>query len=144
MSDIGAPEKTVFARNVNIYKQITPEEIKYAEAENIRMEWGYSLYEEEVLGSAIPVQGTGVFSGTINIESLYTTDEEFSSFITPDSDGQIPEKTLYIKEKDSQGTPTTKTWTVKARFNRVEHVARKGGFVRCNVSGVLTQPPTVT
>jgi len=113
----------------------------YIGAKNVEMEWGYRLIQEPVIGQSDPVIGVGVFSGTISMELLASTDAELHDWITP-SNGAIAEKTLTITEIDTQATAQTRTWTVKAKFNRHGRTFRDDEFVRCRVSGVLTTEPT--
>ena len=139
MGTIGAQEKTVFGKNVVI--KIGTD--TYALAKSLRATWRHAIYDEPVLSSAIPIKGTGHFTGEIDIEALYSVDNNFLTLTTPGANGQIPESTITCEETDIEGTPVKKTWTFKAMLNEVEHQDQEDRFVRANVRGPLTAVPTV-
>lgn len=113
----------------------------YALANHVEAWWEYLVREEDVLGIENPLHGTGHFRGHVHIRRIYSTDKDLLSLQAP-SAGMVPETTITYALKDT-GTPTTKTWTLKARLGRIRHVVNMGDFVVAEISGPLTQVPTV-
>ena len=138
MSIIGSQAKAVFGRNA-VVKIGTA---TYALARNVRAEWSYAIDEDDVIGTAIPVQSTGRFRGTVEIEALASTDADFHDKLTPGADGQVPESTIILEEKDTQAVQQKRTWTIKARLNRFSNAHRELGKIVVTASGVMTAEPT--
>lgn len=138
MSAYGSQTTVVFIKNAKVKIGGTD----LAVAKNVNARWGNEIYEEEILGTDIPVTGTGRFSGTIEIEYLYCTDLNLATLVDPGADGQVPETTITEELKDTQEVAKTDTWTFKARLNRPEILGRVGGFVVARVTGVMTARPT--
>lgn len=113
----------------------------YALAYLLDIRFGYRNIQEDALGTENPLMSAGHFRGRITIGRFYSTDINLKSLITP-SAGVIPETTITYALKD-QDVPTTVTWTVKARLNEIHHAVRMGSIVVAEVSGDLTEIPTV-
>ena len=138
----GDDSKRVYAR-----KDLTTVKIggdTYALANYVEYWAEYALEQREQLGADKPLQASGLFSGFIRIRRVYSTDKDLLTLITP-SNGITPESTIEFAYKDTQGTPVTKTWTIKARLNRIEHRWDLAGerFVMATVSGYMTEAPTI-
>jgi len=138
MSTIGSQAKSVFGRNATVKIGTGT----YALARNVRAEWNYAIDEDDVIGTAIPVQSTGRFRGTVEIEALASTDSDFHDKLTPGADGQVPESTIVLEEKDTQAVQQKRTWTIKARLNRFSNAHRELGKIVVTAGGVLTAEPT--
>ena len=105
----------------------------------------YAIEQLEALGADKPLQASGPFRGFIRIRRCYSTDKDLLAIITPTA-GMVPESTIEIAYTDTQGTPVMKTWTLKARMNRLEHRWELTGtqrFVMATVSGPMTEAPSV-
>lgn len=113
----------------------------FALANYIETRWGYEIAEADVLGDDEPIQGTGHFRGHIVIRRFYSTDISLLSIQAP-SGGMVPETTITYALKDT-GSPTTKTWTIKARLSNIRHIVQVGQFVMAEVEGPMTTVPTV-
>ncbi len=113
----------------------------YALANYVEAWWEYEIKEDDVFGSEVPIQGTGHFRGHVTIRRIYSTDADLLTIQAP-SAGMVPETTITEANTDT-GTPTTKTWTVKARLNRIRHVTQVGQFKMAEIDGPMTAVPTV-
>ncbi|MFQ6052819.1 MAG: hypothetical protein ACE5OO_01135 [Candidatus Bathyarchaeia archaeon] len=114
----------------------------YALATYIEAWWQYQIVENDALDSENPIQSTGNFRGHVTIRRIYSTDKDLLSIQAP-SGGMVPETTITVALKDTQTTPVTKTWTLKARLNRIRHMTNIGAVVIAEIDGPLTQVPTV-
>jgi len=136
MSTIGSQTTTVFIKKASV-KVGTP---TLAVARNVTARWGNEIPQEEVIGSDIPLTGTGVLKGTIELEYVYCTDSNLATLIDPGTDGQVPETTIQEILVDTQGTPVTHTWTFKSRLGG-EIVGRVPGYIIARLSGPITARP---
>ena len=139
MSTYGSETTRVFARKDLAVVKIGGD--TYALANYVECYWEYGISEDDVLGTDKPVQGTGHFRGRIIIRRIYSTDKDLLTLQAP-VNGMVPETTIQYLLKDTQGTPVTKTWTIKARLNRIRHLIQVGQFVIAEATGILTDIPT--
>ena len=126
----GASNKTVWGKNV----ALTVGGDLRGQAEDCELKWSYKLMAEEVAGTFAPTIGTGVFHGELKIGELYTTDTDLLTFAKPASNGDLPITTTTFALKDTQGSPSTTTYTVTARMNDVQIQWKKGQFTVATVT----------
>ena len=126
----GASIKTVWGKNV----VITVGGNVRGQAEDCELKWSYKLMAEEVAGTFAPTIGTGVFHGELKIGELYTTDFDLAAISKPASNGDIAIATTTFALKDTQGSPSTTTYTVTARMNDVQVQWKKGQFTVATVT----------
>ena len=131
-----ASTKSVFQKNVTISDGTN----SYVEAKNWRWTFNYVINQETVIGTALPVQGTGEFRGEFEMEVLGSTDDTTHGLLEPGANGQIPETTWTITEGDSAGG--SRVWTVKVRVNSYEESGSEDDFSRYRIRGVMTTPAT--
>jgi hypothetical protein len=137
MGDIpSATTKTVYLSKAGISDGTN----SYVAGKNLRMGWRYEIIQEDRIGNHDPIHGVGAFRGEVEFEFLASTDTDLHDWATPSS-GVVAEKTLTLTEVDT-ATPSTRTWTVKARCNDYEETWRELGFIRGRIRGVLTDEPT--
>ena len=113
----------------------------YACLKNLTMRWNYAMLQETVVGTSVPVIGTGEFRGVIEFEILSNTEYTCHDWLTAVS-GQLTTKTFTIGEVDNAASQFTRTWTVNAKMNQFEDVIRENDFVRVRMAGILTARPT--
>ena len=109
---------------------------------NLTCIWGNTVNEEPTIGTDIPDQWTGKFHGVITLDILYMVDLPLDTLSAPGADGMIPESTITGVLTDTEATPKTDTWTIKARLNQPSMIMREQGFLRARMSGILTARPT--
>ena len=136
MVNIGSQTTAVFIKKASV--KIGSDTL--AVARNITARWGNEISQEEVIGSDIPLTGTGVLKGTVELEYVYCTDQNLATLVNPGADGQVPETTIQELLADTQATPKTDTWTFKSRLGG-EIVGRTGGYVVARLSGPITARP---
>ena len=114
-----------------------------ATGRQVTAQWGNAIVETPVIGADIPLNYTGQFKGTINIEYLYCTDLVLATLVDPDVvTGQIPETTILEELTDTQAVAKKDTWSFVARLHDAQITGRAGDFIIATVSGVLTARPT--
>jgi len=114
----------------------------YALVNYVEVWWQFAIDEMDVLGSDVPLQGARGMRGQVLIRRVYSTDKDLLS-IQAKSGGIVPESTITGAYTDTQGSPTTKTWTIKARLGRIRHQFTGPGFIIAEISGPLTAVPSV-
>lgn len=99
------------------------------EADNVRLTWNYRILVAEVAGTFAPTLGTGLFHGELQLGELWTTDTDLLTLTKPASNGDIAVSTFTGAFTDTQGSPTTRTYTATGRVNEVEIQWQKGNFI---------------
>lgn len=138
MVTYGTPYKRVFGKSD--YFTVVMGGNTYALIQYLEAWWQYEIRQVDVLGDEIPEQGTGSFRGGLLARRLFSTDANLLT-LQALSSGMVPETTITNALVD-RDTPTTKTWTFKARLNHLRHISRIGDFVVDEASGPLTALPT--
>jgi len=135
-------ERYVFGRQVTLKITKDGSEYTIAKAVSARLTWRYDTVEDDVIGDRNPLQGLTSFRGTVEVEGLWTTDDNFHELIAFDASGFSKVTKVVLEEKNPAGQ--TGTWTAYARMNEYEHVLAQDRFVRATVRGILTGEPHYT
>lgn len=115
-----------------------------AVALNWEMSWGYETVEYLPGGTLTPYVFTEKFVGEFNFEFLLTTDA-LMAIVTPNATTlQLPEVTVASAEKDTQGTPVTKTLSTTAMITNLTRAGSRGDVVKLRGRGKLLAAPTYT
>ena len=130
-------DHSVFMKNVTMSDGTN----NYVEAKNFRFTWNFVINQETVVGTALPVQGTGEFRGEIEFEVVGATDDTLHDLISF-TNGQIDEKTWTVTEKNTDTPQGSRAWSIKARMNSYEESGSEDDFARYRLRGVLTAVPT--
>lgn len=135
MVNYGTQEEAVFSNNCTVTVGGTN---VFALGVGVRVEVGNDAVQQSVIGTDKNMIGAGTYTGTITIDQLYSTAEDFIS-LTELTNGQYPETTIKLAMKDSQSAGTeTGTLTVYAYLNKHSFDIKENSFVRHSVSGIIT------
>lgn len=126
MTTIGGQTRVAWGRNFTAVCGGTTR----GELDNWRLTWNYRMLVAEVSGTYTPTLGTGLFHGELQFGELWSTDEDIATMAKPSvTTNDIPVTTFTGAGTDTQGTPSTKTYTVTGRLNEIELQWKKGDFM---------------
>lgn len=92
----------------------------------------YTTLVAEIAGSFLPTFGTGKWHGELQLSELWSTDTDLLTLLKAASNGDVPITTFTGAFTDTQGSPSTKTYTITGRLNEVEPQWQAGEFIMAN------------